>query len=103
MGVPRGTTPTLVLTFDDKDLDLREASHVYVTFNVGGAPMTKSDNDLEVDERQINVYLTQSDTLAFPNGKIKMQANWVYPDGSRGASDVTSVEFTQQLLGSVLP
>lgn len=102
MGVPRGTTPTLVLTFEDPDLDLTECSNVYVTFNVGTG-LTKTGADLEVKEREIDVYLTQAETLAFPTGKVKMQANWVYTDGTRGASDIASVEFTRQLLGSVLP
>lgn len=103
MGVPRGTTPTLVLTFDDKELNLLETSQVYVTFNVSGTPLTKTGGDLSVSEREIDVYLTQAETLSFPTGKIKMQANWVYPDGSRGASDVANVEFTRQLLEVVLP
>lgn len=61
MSIPRGVTPTFTLTFTD-NIDLTQAEHVYVTF-VGGKAITKSDDDLTVAERQIDVYLTQEETL----------------------------------------
>ena len=102
MGIPRGTTPTLTLTFTDATLDLTAADNVYVTFNTPFATLTKSGEDLDVAAKQIDVFLTQEETLGFPAEQIEVQANWVYSDGTRGASDVAYFEFTPQLLNSVL-
>lgn len=33
MSIPRGTTPTFALTFEDEELDLTQAENVYVTFS----------------------------------------------------------------------
>lgn len=103
MGVPRGTTPTLVLTFSDETLDLTQASHVYVTIKATGQILTKTGADLDVEARQISVFLGQSETLAFAPGRVQLQVNWIYADGKRGASEIAYYDFSPQLLGSVLP
>lgn len=103
MGVPRGTTPTISLTFDDESLDLTQASGVYVTFDSAGNVMTKTGADLDVAERQIDVFLSQEETLSFPIGTVAIQVNWIYADGKRGASEVAYYNFSPQLLGRVLP
>lgn len=99
MGVPRGTTPTFILRFSDSDLDLTAASGVYVT--IGN--LTKTGADLEIAEKQVSVFLTQSETLSLATGANEIQTNWIYADGRRGASNVTTIELTKQLLGRVLP
>lgn len=101
MSIPRGVTPTLTFTFDDDDLDLTQASHVYVTFR-GGMEVTKADDELTVAEKQIDVYLTQEETLSFRPGSVYVQVNWTYPDGSRAASDVAIFKFSSQLLDKVV-
>lgn len=102
MGIPRGTTPTLTLTFSDASLDLTTAQSVYVTFKTPHGTLTKDENDLTIAAKQIDVFLDQSETLTFPADKVAIQANWVYSDGTRGASDVAYFDFTPQLLESVL-
>lgn len=97
MGVPRGTTPTLTLTFSDPDLDLTTASDVYVTFRFGETPLTKTGEDLVITEKTIEVFLSQTETLAFPEGPVEVQANWM-KGGKRAASDVAQYFFTKQLL-----
>lgn len=46
MSAPRGTTPTLMLTFKEANLDLTEAANVYVTFQFGPTQLTKTGEDL---------------------------------------------------------
>ena len=103
MGIPRGLTPTFELGFADQTLDLTEADHVYVTFDGGGSGITKTGTDLEVAAQTIGVYLSQKETLSFPEGPVEIQANWTYPDHSRGGSDVYVWTVDRQLLGEVLP
>lgn len=102
MGVPRATTPTFTLTFTDDALDLTTADRVFVTFTQPGKILTKKDGDLTVSAKQIEVYLTQDETLDFAVGVVKVQANWVFSDDSRAASEIVSVNITEQLLDKVL-
>lgn len=100
MSIPRGTTPTFTLEFTD--IDLTEASHVYVTFSQEQRSITKTGDALEVRATEIDVYLQQRETLAFIPGVVEIQANWTSANGSRMASDIVEYEFTKQLLPRVV-
>ena len=102
--IPIGTTPTFTLTFDDDNLDLTSAQNVYVTFHSANkaSSLTKTGEDLVVEEKSIAVYLTQEETLAFYEGDVEIQANWTSATGGRCASDVGTYEFSKQLLKEVL-
>lgn len=108
MSIPRGTTPTLHLTFTEEELDLTTANNVYVTFKQNTREITKSGDDLVVAEKQIDVYLSQKDTLGFRAGAVEVQANWISDvlDSSgnpkRTGSEVATVEFSKQLLERIL-
>lgn len=102
MGVPRATTPTFTLTFTDNALDLTTASKVFVTFTQNKRILTKKGSDLTVSEKQIEVYLNQNETLDFEVGAVEVQANWLYSDDSRAASEVVTFNITKQLLDKVL-
>ena len=80
----RGTTPTFTFRFKDETVDLSLASRVYVTFSDMNENelMTKENEDLVIDGREASIYLTQAETLSLP-GKVKVQINWLYQDGSR--------------------
>lgn len=99
MSIPKGTTPTFILTLED--LDLTTVSHVYATFK-GAAVVTKAD-ELEVDEHTVSVYLSQAETLALGKGDVMIQLNWTFEDGSRGASEIVKYSFSANLLDKVVP
>ena len=102
--IPIGTTPTFTLTFDDDNLDLTSAQNVYVTFHSANktSSLTKTGEDLVVEEKSIAVYLTQEETLAFYEGQVEIQANWTSATGGRYASNVVTYAFGKQLLKEVL-
>lgn len=109
MSIPVGVTPTFSLKFSDNTLDLTQASHVYVTFRSGLVTLTKSDAALTVAAKQIDVALSQAESLQFmpasylPNPpEVEIQANWTYAGGKRAASDVVLYQFTDQLLDEVV-
>ena len=109
MSIPVGVTPTFTLTFDDDNLDLTATDHVYVTFKSGLTKITKSDAQLTVAAKQIDVALTQAETLSFmpasyiPNPPlVEIQANWTYSNGDRAASDIVKYPFGKQLLDKVV-
>lgn len=102
MSVARGTTPTYILTFEEESLDLTTANNVYVTFRKGAKVLTKTGNDIEVQAKQVGVYLNQKETLAFAQGDVKVQVNWTLANGRRAASVVALVNLSEQLLEKVI-
>lgn len=78
----RGTTPTFIF---NTPVDLTQAISVYVTFSEmdDDVILTKTGTDLDITAESVSVFLTQEETLSFPNGKVKVQLNWLYADGSR--------------------
>lgn len=102
MSVPKFTTPTFTLTFEDENLDLTEAVNVYVTFQSDRCLLTKSGEDLTVRAKEIDVRLSQEETGRMAEGYIDIQANWTTPGGNRAASDVCSYEIGPQLLKRVI-
>lgn len=102
MSVARGTTPTFTLTFTEEELDLTQATNVYVTFEQGKKSLTKTGDDLVVSAKQIEVYLDQSETLQFGMGLVKIQANWTMTGGRRASSNVVGYHLTEQLLEEVV-
>lgn len=102
MSVPRYTTPTFTLEFSEKELDLTQASGVYVTFEQASLIITKTGSDLEVQEKSISVFMGQEETARFCVGDIEIQANWITPDGRRAASEVVNYKISVQLLPEVI-
>lgn len=104
MSIPRGTTPTVKMSFSESkypDLDLTTVNHLYVTFEKGQRELTKEDEDLVVEPRRISVYLNQKETLMFGEGDVEVQANWTTPHG-RGASNIKTVDLSKNLLDRVV-
>ena len=101
MSFPQFTTPTVVLTFTEESLDLTQARNVYVTFRSSCAELTKTGADLQVEEKQISVFLRQEETGQLDNNAL-IQANWTTPGGLRAASDIVAVEIDPQLLRKVI-
>lgn len=102
MSVPQYTTPTFTLSFSEEDLDLTQAASVYVTFQSGSYVLTKDAEDLTVQEKSIDVYLTQNETARFQTGIVEIQVNWITPNGNRAASTVGTCQISKQLLKRVV-
>ena len=101
MGVTRFTTPTFTLTFTEESLDLTNAANVYVTFSSAGASFTKTGEDLEIAEKEIDIYLSQEETGKLED-QVFIQANWTTETGDRAASDIVAVDIDPQLLRKVV-
>ena len=97
--VPVGTTPTFTMAFPQESVvDLTDAANVYVTFSCNRTTLTKTGTDLQIAQKAVSVFLSQTETLAFPNGAVDIQVNWTTADGKRMASDVVTYTFNRQLL-----
>lgn len=101
----KGTTPTLSLTFSE-DIDLTQATQVVVTFSDSrqNVLMEKANTDLEVSAHQIDITLSQEETLAMPRD-VLIQVNFLYVDGTtlrRAASTIAGLRFTNNLHAEVM-
>lgn len=102
----KGTTPTYRFIFPDASA-FEDASEVYITFSRadGSEIFTKEGQDLEIDGKSVNVYLTQEETLAFPDGNIRAQINITYQDGARvkrACSQIITIPTKANLKDEVL-
>lgn len=98
----RGTTPTFKLTITDNTVDLTQASNVYATFEQRGKVLTKTGADLTVAAREVDVYLTQAETLGFYRGPLEIQLNWTYSGGERACSEIIRISIGDNLVPEVL-
>ena len=98
----RGTTPTFVLTISDNTIDLTEALNVYVTFKQNATVINKKGEDIVVTAHQVDVYLSQKETLKFVEGSLEIQLNWTYVNGERACSNITTIDVEKNLIGSEL-
>ena len=100
----RGTTPTFTFTLP-AGVDLDQADNVFVTFckTDGQLIIEKTGADLEISENVVNVFLTQTETLSFPVGRVQVQLNWTYNSGEeRACSDILSINAKKNLIDRVL-
>ena len=101
----KGTTPTFSLVFSEQ-IDLTEATQIAVTFSDyrRNKIMEKTNADLEVSAHQIDITLTQEETLAMPR-EVLIQVNFLYVDGTtvrRTASEIADVRFNNNLKNEVM-
>ena len=104
--ISRGTTPTYTLKLPN-DIDLSEASAVYVTFTdlYFKKIIEKKDDELVIDTNTIDVYLTQEETLKFPTGEAQVQVNYLIVNGTRTdriASEIKKVQSCRNLHEEVM-
>lgn len=95
----RGTTPDYVITVED--MESLGNSTVYVTLRQGDVVVTKETDDLSIEGNQINVSLTQEETLAFTEGYAQMQVRGV-TNGDAWASPIVDVPVKPVLLEEII-
>lgn len=87
----RGTTPTIIYTF--QTVDPAEITTAYLTVKKGGAIVLEKDlSGASVGEKTLAWTFTQADTLSV-TGAAEIMLNWKLQDGTRGASLPTQATF----------
>lgn len=100
--VYQGTTPTFELKIVDDNVDLTQADNVYVTIRTANGSNTYTGDELVVQAKEVDVFLTQEQTLALPVGLAEIQINWTYDNGKRACTDKVRIAIDENLLGEVL-
>lgn len=98
----RGTTPTFTLTINDSNVDLTQMDNVYATFKQECNSITKTGEDLDVTANQVDVYMSQSETLKFKKGMVHIQLNWTFQNGKRACTNIVGVQVGENLYNGVL-
>lgn len=96
----QGLTPTITVTVGTST-DLTEAGNVYPSIKQGKAVL--QPDDFFVSAHQVDIYLTQAETLALAPGVAEVQLNWTYATGQRGATAPVSIRVLPNHLLEVLP
>lgn len=98
----KGTTPTLIFTFPST-FDVTDAEKVLVTIAAKGVPNIElTDEDIDVAEHSVSVWLSQEQTLSLPVGYAQAQINLLYADGQRAATNIVRFEWSQNLHNEVM-
>lgn len=67
----QGTTPTIVINVNN--IDLSELKSVYITFEQDGHLLRKDMSQIEIEDDEIRITLTQEETLKFKKGIVNVQ------------------------------
>ena len=96
----QGLTPTITITVPT-DTDLTEAGNVYPSIKQGKKVLRPQTFD--VSEHQVDIYLSQAETLELNPGGAEIQLNWTYPTGQRGATRPKPIMVDENQIKEVLP
>ena len=96
----KGTTPTFI--FKLKDIDLQTAEDIAVTFQTSGKTIEKNLDDITINENEIEVYLSQEDTLSLSVGGAKAQVNILFNGGVRGCTKAINIPVKNNLKNEVM-
>lgn len=91
----RGTTPTIKYKFDD--IDVADITSAYLTIKAT-TTIEKNLTQAIVDSDTISWRLTQAETLSFGES-ISVMLNWLLSDGTRGASEKTTILIDENYKG----
>lgn len=97
----RYTTPTIPMIVE---ADLSN-SNIYVSFSQERTKVTKKVSTFEISNNQttFSVSLTQLETAKFVgNRPVEIQANWIFGNGNRGATETVKIKCFDNLLDEVI-
>lgn len=103
----RGTTPSISFHINT-ELDLDEVAEVWITFkNKVGASIneitfTKDDVTIDAEHSNINLFLSQEDTLAFTDNPYNIQIRLRMNDDFAYASSILEVQIGKILKDGVI-
>lgn len=95
----RGTTPTITIT---TDIDLTEATNLFVTFKQGNhIVFEKTLEDVTVTKNKVVCELSQADTLALKDDTVRFQIRATLGD-SKVASNIMISPVEEILKGGAI-
>lgn len=105
MSFSPGFTPTFQLTIPEGAEDLTAVDQIHVTFAGAYCHIDKTGADvIVVSGNEVNVTLTQEETLRMWETPVRVQINWLYPGTSlRWGTELSApIVLDKQLLREVI-
>lgn len=100
----RGTSPTIVINVTGENFST--AAEVFVTLEQNNHQITKALSDLTIipdgDDSQIELFLTQKETLSFRKGTGLLQIRWKDTSDIAYASPMARIDIDPILLEGVI-
>ena len=97
----RGTTPTLLLELET-DLSLDNLAELWVTFRTSTVEVTKTLEDVVIENKTIAVTLTQEETLKIYNGTCHVQVRFRTTDDLAYATTIADIDVGRILKEGVI-
>lgn len=91
----RGTTPTLKIKVNGANI--QQFSKIYVTFRQGETEVTKTNEEIDIKENVLSIWMSQEDTLKFVHGHVDVQLRAVTESGVAVASGIKML-FMDEIL-----
>ena len=103
------TTPDFCFHIVNAEVDLTQASHVYLTLKQGSYMKTFTENQLSVNPKDVYLWLDQDEISKFKSdgAAVEVQLNWTYLDSStvrtkRAATTIQNFKVGRNLLRKVI-
>ncbi len=96
----RGTTPTIVLGI--KGISMSEIAEWYVTLAQDSVQMTKTNEDITIEDDTLKIPLTQEETMQFKTGEVSIQIRAKTNDDVVIASGIQTLDIDRILYNEVI-
>lgn len=96
----RGTTPTLVINISS--ISMSEVSEWYVTIEQDSVQITKTNEDITIEDTLLKIPLTQAETMEFVSGEASIQIRAVTTEDVVIASGIQTIDIDRILYNEVI-
>lgn len=96
----RGTTPTLVINI--KGIEMSDIAEWYVTLAQDGVQMTKTTEDITIEDETLKIPLTQEETMQFTAGEVSIQIRAKTTEDVAIASAIQTIGIDRILYNEVI-
>ena len=96
----RGTTPTIVINV--KGIEMTEIAEWYITVAQDSVQITKTNEDIEIEDTLIKMPLTQAETMKFKSGEVSVQIRAKTTEDVVIASGIQTLDIDRILYNEVI-
>jgi len=96
----RGTTPTIVINV--KGIEMTEIAEWYITVAQDSVQITKTNEDIEIEDTLIKMPLTQTETMKFKSGEVSVQIRAKTTEDVVIASGIQTLDIDRILYNEVI-
>ena len=103
----RGTTPTITLYINNRNIDFNDVDLFQIAITQGNVEVVHDTNDesgivIDPDKKSLSLRLTQEETFMFKEGEADIQVRIKYKDGDVAATICKRTMISRSLDNEVL-